>query len=138
MSTLQMTAAEAGSSTGQLMTMPARGVSSPSVPVPSSTCWRRNGGECILDPSVLTEVIVAGGADGHGADLGRSYLPGRHQRPQMQRVDGRALPFETEFDAAFTNCGALLDAWARARDRGRGARAQASRPFRGRVRRFWQ
>jgi trans-aconitate methyltransferase len=65
-------------------------------------------GERILDlgcgDGVLTEQIVATGADALGADLSEELLAAAAARGlKVRKVDGHALPFEAEFDAVFSN-----------------------------------
>ena len=65
-------------------------------------------GERILDlgcgDGVLTELIVACGADVLGADLSEELLAAATAKGlKVCRVDGHALPFEAEFDAVFSN-----------------------------------
>lgn len=65
-------------------------------------------GERILDlacgDGVLTEEIAASGADVLGADLSEELLAAASARGlKVQKVDGHALPFLSEFDAVFSN-----------------------------------
>jgi len=65
-------------------------------------------GERILDlgcgDGVLTEEIAASGADVLGADLSDELLASASARGlKVQKVNGHALPFQSEFDAVFSN-----------------------------------
>jgi len=65
-------------------------------------------GERILDlgcgDGVLTETIAASGADVLGADLSDELLAAAAAKGlKVQKADGHALPFDTEFDAVFSN-----------------------------------
>jgi trans-aconitate methyltransferase len=65
-------------------------------------------GERVLDlgcgDGVLTEEIAASGADVLGADLSDELLAAAAAKGlKVQKVDGHALPFQSEFDAVFSN-----------------------------------
>jgi SAM-dependent methyltransferase len=65
-------------------------------------------GERILDlgcgHGVLTTKIAEAGADVLGVDLSEELLAAARDRGlDVRRVDGHALPFESEFDAVFSN-----------------------------------
>lgn len=65
-------------------------------------------GERVLDlgcgDGVLTEEIAASGADVLGADLSDELLAAAATKGlKVQKVDGHALPFQSEFDAVFSN-----------------------------------
>jgi SAM-dependent methyltransferase len=65
-------------------------------------------GERVLDlgcgDGVLTAEIAASGADVLGADLSEELLAAAAAKGlNVQKVDGHALPFQSEFDAVFSN-----------------------------------